>query len=147
MAPWLVSLLILLTGALTSFGTWLRLRDSLRRLQSDFEARLDTVLRVLDEFRQEMSRYHIQRTGVLNNCLQAHQEWLEAKMKGEEGWMGVFLPTDESAAATERQIRASEDRAISATEPTHYSSLDSPRSVPTSRRGPSTRPAPTSGKR
>lgn len=62
-----------------------------------------------------------------------------------EPWTGSFLPTDESSADLERKLYLAEDRAISAGEPTQFSSRPSPTLARPSAREPSTRRGKSSG--
>lgn len=84
---------------------------------------------------------------TLENQSQSLLAWIDAEKKKSAGlWLGAFLPTDQSAADLEKQIRDSEDRAISATLPASYSPRDSRSSRSESLRT-SIRPARNSARR
>jgi hypothetical protein len=74
------------------------------------------------------------------------RERREAKEKAEL-FVGAFLPTDQSAAQLEAQLKAAEDHAISAAGPIRFSSMPTGRSASGSSARGSTPPVRTSGAR
>src|SRR5437879_549764 len=148
MAVWVLLILSGLTF-LVLLGFIVVIRQEYRRVQPawtadrlagvdwdhDVRRRLDelkALLQALQEAAKEPQEIHV-------------HTWVEGRCQCGEWWTGAFLPTDQAAAQIERQVRDSEDHAISATEPIRFSSRPSSGSGRTSRREPSTQRRNPSG--
>jgi hypothetical protein len=133
MSPWLWMLVgVALSGAVTWCLLW-TLREKMFLRDKRMLERLDALQ---DDHAEIDAGLH-----DVHRALKA----LSEQPKPEEPWTGAFLPTDEGAAAMERQILSSEDRAISATGVSVPSRRPSRRSVGRSPRAVLTRPANSSG--
>ena len=133
MAVWLTLSAALLMVGLLAYLLW-RVRQGMRRFAKEWHE----VLAQLDEGTAAVEAQIAQ--------LRQHLKDLEPTPSTEPLWLGAFLPTDAHAAMLERQVRESEDHAISSAGPIRYSSRPSATSGRGSAREPSTQRPKGSGR-
>jgi hypothetical protein len=143
MSPWLLlgAILVLLVGAPAVLGWWLtrKLTSISHQIRSaiaqDFQQQGELLLVIQDAITN-----HVKHQGQLV------REALDVAPPPEHPLTGLaFLPTDQSSAELERQVKRAEDHAIQDGESIRYLSQRSARSGGPSSRDPLTQRVPRSG--
>jgi hypothetical protein len=151
MPEWIAGLLVVVI-VLQGVTLWLwRKTASFYRLMVLTPAKIDHVEKQVMATHELLAQHVAPAMGMIlrdrDDLKELLVEALEKKPEEHPLTGLAFLPTDQSAADLERDVKRAEDHAISAGDPIRYSSRPSPTSAQPSRRAPSTQRVPRSGPR
>lgn len=116
MNPWLASALLLLSSAILTGYLFYKLS----KVETEFRARLKMIDACLESLPQNLG--NVVREGVAQIEASRQREKEEAAQRAAAYPIGMFVPTDEDAAALERDVQRADDRFVSSHGPTLRSS-------------------------